>query len=352
MAKVRIGLIGLGFMGSTHFRIYRSLKDAQIVALADVDPVKRKGDISSVNGNIGNDDNTKPLDLTGVKVYKDGLDLIKDKNVDVVDICVPTPYHKDYIVAALKAGKHVFSEKPLCRDLKQADEIAAAVKKARKSFYNIGMCVRAWPEYDDMKKRIDSGKYGKVISAEFRRLSRDVTYSGAWQNWYVDGKRSGGALLDLHLHDTDFIRYLIGRPVSVTSFGITDKCTGGAIDHVVTNYNFGKNGPIVMATGGWTSAEKVPFEMSFQIICEKATIRFMSEGYKIYHTDGKVETPKINAGKLPTGWHQEIAYFVDCVKKGVKPNRWQTFDSVLDGFKIVMAEEQSVKSKKPVTVKY
>ena len=104
MSKVRIGIIGLGFMGSTHFRIYRSLPNAEIVALADVDPAKRKGDISSVNGNIGNDDNSIPLDLTGVTTYENGFDLINDPNVDVVDICVPTPYHKDYMVAALKAG--------------------------------------------------------------------------------------------------------------------------------------------------------------------------------------------------------------------------------------------------------
>ena len=93
MKKVRVGLIGLGFMGSTHFRIYRELEDAQIVALADVDPRKRAGDVSSVIGNIGNADNSQPLDMTGVKTYDNGYDLIKDPDVDVVDICVPTPDH-------------------------------------------------------------------------------------------------------------------------------------------------------------------------------------------------------------------------------------------------------------------
>ena len=68
MEKVRVGLIGLGFMGSTHFRIYEELEDAQIVALADIDPRKRAGDVSSVIGNIGNADNSQPLDMTGIKV--------------------------------------------------------------------------------------------------------------------------------------------------------------------------------------------------------------------------------------------------------------------------------------------
>ena len=67
MKKARIGLIGLGFMGSTHFRIYEAMENAEIVALADIDPVKRKGDISKVIGNIGNADNSQPLNMTGIR---------------------------------------------------------------------------------------------------------------------------------------------------------------------------------------------------------------------------------------------------------------------------------------------
>ena len=76
MDKVRIGLIGLGFMGSTHFRIYEAMKDAQIVALADVDPAKRRGDISKVVGNIGNADNSRPLNMEGIRTYESGFDLM------------------------------------------------------------------------------------------------------------------------------------------------------------------------------------------------------------------------------------------------------------------------------------
>ena len=126
MEKVRIGLIGLGFMGSTHFRIYQELENAQLVALADIDPRKRAGDVSSVIGNIGNADNSQPLDMTGITTYESGYDLINDPNVDVVDICVPTPDHAGLIVAALNAGKHVMAEKPFARNLAQAEEIKAA----------------------------------------------------------------------------------------------------------------------------------------------------------------------------------------------------------------------------------
>ena len=68
MKQVKIGLVGLGFMGSTHWGVYQGMKNAKVVALADVDAKKRRGDISAVVGNIGGGDNSKPLDLTGVTV--------------------------------------------------------------------------------------------------------------------------------------------------------------------------------------------------------------------------------------------------------------------------------------------
>ena len=144
--KVKIGIVGLGFMGTTHWGVYKGLKSAQIVALADVDDRKRRGDVSAVVGNIGGGDNSKPLDLTGVTVYEDAFALISNADVDVVDICVPTPIHADIVCAALAAGKHVFCEKPLCRDAAQMKKIVAAAKTA-KGFFNVGLCVRAWPEY-------------------------------------------------------------------------------------------------------------------------------------------------------------------------------------------------------------
>ena len=136
--KVNVGIIGLGFMGTTHWGVYKGLKNARITAIADVDAKKRRGDISAVVGNIGGGDNSKPLDLTGVAVYEDAFALMSNADVDVVDVCVPTPDHADIACAALAAGKHVFCEKPLCRDAAQMKRIVAAAKSA-KGFFNVGL---------------------------------------------------------------------------------------------------------------------------------------------------------------------------------------------------------------------
>ncbi len=350
MSKVKIGIIGLGFMGTTHFRIYRDcVPNAQVIAVADIDPVKLTGNISAVKGNIGNDDNSIPLDFTNIKTYETGFDLIKNPEIDVVDICVPTPWHKDLILAALAAGKHVYAEKPLCRNLAQAEEIAAAVKASDK-FFNVGMCVRAWPAYRHAYEGLTAGKYGKMRAANFHRISPNVDGNN-WQNWYMTDELSGGALLDMHLHDSDAIRYFFGRPKAVTSVGLTGFVSKDAVDHVITTYHFDDD-VLVSAEGTWGAAVNTPFEMTFQIWCEKATLKLSPEDYKIYWTDGTVETPKIDDQGLPTGWHQAIKYFIDCVKNGVKPDKYQDFDSVYDSFKIIMAEQESIDKNSRIEIKY
>ena len=345
MKKVNIGIVGLGFMGTTHWGVYKGMKNARIVAIADVDAKKRKGDVSAVVGNIGGGDNSKPLDLSGVAVYSDAASLIADASVDVVDICVPAPDHADIACAALAAGKHVFCEQPPCRDAAQAKRIIAAAKKA-KGFLNVGLCVRAWPEYRHALEYYRSGKAGKMKSATFKRISPSVD-GNAWQNWFMDGARSGGALLDLHVHDADQVNCFFGLPKSVTAVGARGVVSKGGVDHVVATYDYG-DGTLVMTEGGWAAAKGTPFEMSFTIVCEKATLKLDASGYHIYPVKGKPLTPKLDVKAGPTGWHQELAYFVDCVAKGVKPEKYQTLASVADTMKLIFAEEKSVKTRKGV----
>ena len=346
MKKVRIGVVGLGFMGTTHFRIHRANKNCVITAISDVDAKKRKGDISAVHGNIGNDDNSIPLDLKGVKVYEDALEMVKDPEVDMVDICVPTPWHTEIVVAALKAGKHVFCEKPLCRKVEELKKIAAAAKDA-KGFLNFGMCVRAWPEYRHAYEYFKSGKAGKLLSATFKRISPGVD-GASWKNWYMDGAISGGAFLDMHVHDVDEVNYFFGLPKKVVSHGV-NICSKGGIDHVFSFYDYG-DGKLVATEGGWEQAKGATFEMSFNIVCEKATLKLDQTGYGVYLKSGKVIKPKVDAKYGPTGWHMELGYFVDCIVKGVKPVKYQTLDSVIDSMKLVFAEERSIKQKKAIAL--
>jgi predicted dehydrogenase len=347
--KVKVGIIGLGFMGTTHFNIHKELGKSEIVAVADVDIRKLRGDWSSVVGNIGDSDYSKPVDMSKIETYIDAMDLIANKEVEMVDICVPTYLHEKFVIAALKKGKHVFSEKPIGRTIHEAKRITEEAEISDKYFMN-GLCVRYWPEYRHAWELYKSGELGKVISAAFKRVSPS-SHDNSWQDWFMNADLSGGALLDLHLHDTDLVRYFFGRPVSVTSFGTGNFRSANGIDHVFTNYNF-ENKNLIMAEGGWDPAKNTPFEMSFQIVCEKGTIRLSELDYQVIYEDGSVHHPKPAIENLPTGWHVEIDYFLSSILAGTVPDKYLNTTEMCDSIAIIEAEEKSINERRTVKVEY
>jgi len=107
------------------------------------------------------------------------------------------------------------------------------------------MCLRFSPEWVWLQKAIRTGTYGQVLAARFRRVAEPPAWG---QKNFFNGAESGGGLFDLHIHDTDFVQYCFGRPEAVFSTGYSKM--SGAIDHVVTQYQFA-SGPIVHAEGSW-----------------------------------------------------------------------------------------------------
>lgn len=339
--KIRVGIIGIGFMGSTHFHVYKTNPKAEVIAIADIDKRKLNGDWSSIVGNIGGFDNEN-INLKSIKTYEDGMDLISDPDIDMVDVCVPTFLHKKYVLAALEAGKHVHIEKPIARNLSEAKEIVAAAKKA-KSFLALGMCIRFWPEYRYAWELYKSNKIGKLISATFKRVSPSIA-GNAWEDWFMNSNLSGGSLLDLHLHDIDEVLYFFGKPNKVSSFGSKGfRSDEEGIDHAISIYDFG-DGTLVTTEAGWDPAPVTPFEMSFQIVCEKATIRLSETGYKIIWEDGTIEEPKPATEGFPTGWHVELNYFLDCIINNKEPEDYISYDDMIAGIAIVEAAKKSIDS--------
>ena len=314
-----------------------------MVAIADVNKDKLKGDWASIAGNI-DDPSTKSVDLTGIKTYAKAEDLIKDPEVDLVDITLPTYLHADYAIKALKAGKHVLCEKPIALTMAQAERMVAAAKKA-KGLFMVAHCIRFWPEYEVTKKMIDKKTYGPVYSATFRRVSPTPVWG--WRNWLQKHKLSGGALIDLHIHDIDFVNHLFGRPQSVTAVGMSK--TSGGVDHIVADYTFLRKNLQVTAEGGWAFPPTFPFSMAFTIVCEKATIEYSSAAspsLTVYTATGRTLTPKVAAGD---GYSREINYFLDCIRKGEKPTR-VTLEDARDALKVAWAEMKAVRTGRRATV--
>ncbi|MEL7087339.1 MAG: Gfo/Idh/MocA family oxidoreductase, partial [Planctomycetota bacterium] len=250
---IHVGVIGLGMMGLTHLDAYAKLPGVKVAAVADLDDDRLSGKTSAAGNIEGQAEQGFDLTAAGLKKYRDDLDLIADPDIDVVDICVPTPGHSAIALASLGAGKHTLIEKPLVRTHDQAQPLIDAAATAWDQHGAVSMCamcMRFWPGWDWLKQAVEAQTYGHVHAATFRRVA---SHPGG--PFYSDGDACGGAILDLHIHDSDFVRHLFGEPADVDTRGY--RKTTGQPDHVLSTYHFAPGTPgladdaLVAAEGGW-----------------------------------------------------------------------------------------------------
>jgi 1,5-anhydro-D-fructose reductase (1,5-anhydro-D-mannitol-forming) len=337
---IRVGIVGFGFMGRQHLNCYRGLRGVQVVAICDRDKAHFKVS-NKIKANV---DGETDLDIADIATYTDFEKMLTEERLDAVSITLPTFMHRAFTVKALESGLHVLCEKPMAMDVEQCEDMIAAAK-ANKRILQIGHCIRFWPEYAKTKEIVDSGKYGSVISASFRRISPVPKWS--WKNWLIRSKQSGGAIMDLHIHDADYIQYLFGLPEAVRSEAAIGPSSG--FDYVTTQYVY-KNGKVVSAEGGFVMSPDFKFEMSFVISLNKATIVYdcgHMPTLQVYEYGGGYLTPKIESGD---GWLREIVHFVKKVK-GVKVPRIISPTDSLNAVKIILAEKLSAESKKEVAIR-
>ena len=298
---IKVGLIGCGFMGGMHAACYGALAPlgVKVTAVADVRP--------AFAAKLA-DENTA--------IYATGMELIEQADVDVVDICLPTHLHTAHAVAAMKAGKHVFVEKPICMDegemeLLLATELETGVK------VQVGQVIRQWTEYMWLKETVDSGVYGKVLHGQFRRLSSLPTW--AWENWLHQVDKSGGVAVDMHVHDVDFVRYILGEPDTVKAQAYRDE--NGVIQQINALFSYGSH-VSVSVEAGWNYPADFPFTADFRVKFEKATVVNAGGTLTVYPNAGGAEIPKLAeefqgdndiGGNISSlgGYYNELKYFVE-----------------------------------------
>lgn len=336
---VNVAVVGLGFMGVTHIRAYQQIPGARLVAVCDAVRLPVNGVLTGVSGNIGGPD---ALRLgPDVKAYREFDEMLADPRVELVDLCVPTPLHAPQAIAALRAGKHVICEKPLARTPAIARQIVQAAKAA-KGFFMPAMCMRFWPGWSWLKELAERKTYGKILAARFRRVSSPPAWS---RNTYFKGEVSGGALLDLHIHDTDFVQFIFGRPRSVYSTGLSR--FSGAIDHVVTQYRVA-GGACVYAEGSWLLT--AGFNMGYTVMFERATVDFdLARGDEALRVDEEGKPTRTVKLKGPDGYGAELRYMIRCIQTGTPPSVVTAQDG-LSAVEICAAEEKSVKTGRVVTL--
>jgi predicted dehydrogenase len=196
-----------------------------------------------------------------------------------------------------------------------------------------GHVLRFWPEYVKIKEIIDSGYLGRPLNAFCERLAVTPDWQvGAWDK---SEKYSGGAAIDLHIHDLDLLIWLFGRPEIVKANGILtpENPKEGGFSHIFTSAQF-RNGEAGFAEGGWSFKGAFPFTMAVRVLCERGTIewifragknieeRSQAANIKIYCNDGSTETIE---AKQADPFFNELSYFIDCIENN-RPVEKATFE--------------------------
>lgn len=296
---VRVGIIGFGFMGRTHARAYlnaaRDGYPVELVKIAD-HSLRSLEDADTSAGNLETGDDA--LDLSRVTLAQSTDEIIADPQIDLLSICTHTDTHVDFAIRAIEAGKHVLVEKPIAINPEDVQCLAAAARLSDRVCMP-AMCMRYWPAWVKIHEMIAQDQYGRVRSAEFHRLGSRPTWGA---EFYSDEARSGGALYDLHIHDTDFIVHCFGVPRAVT--------TSGDGLHLSSIYHY-DGGPVhVLAQGAWDHQASVGFRMRCTIVCEQATIDFdiARDDQLIVHRGDASES--IDVGSL-SGYDGEVRAMID-----------------------------------------
>lgn len=345
---IRIGIIGVGFMGYTHFEGARDLDGAKVTAFATRNEKKLAGDWTGIQGNFGPPGGQ--VDVSELKCYSDYKQLLADPDIDLVDICVPTDKHFDVVLESLAAGKPTLVEKPISVDLQEAQQMTEAAEKAGVPLL-VAHVLPFFPEFRFAANAIQSKKFGALRAGHFKR----VICPPDWSSDMSDFRKLGGWGIDLHIHDNHFIAHVCGQPQSVFSTGLLQD---GFVNHVHTSYVYGNDGPAVTAVSGGIAASGLAFGHGFDLYFENATLVFDAGTYggewvvnrplSVVTNDGKVEAVDLAGDdKWCSAFTHELQLAVNHLRGGNDPGPLSS-GLALDALKICYAEAESIASGKPV----
>lgn len=310
---VRIGIAGIGFMGYIHFLAAQHVRGGAVTAICSRDPKKRAGDWRDIHGNFGPPG--QMVDLAALKRHERFDDLLADPNVDLVDICTPTLQHESMALAALAAGKHVLVEKPIALAMDAADRMVAAARAAKRLLM-VGHVLPFFPEFSFLVDAAQSGRFGALQAGQFKRVIAKPDWSAA----HSDVAQTGGPAIDLHIHDTHFIRLLAGMPRRVFAIG---RCEGEAVTHVQAQYVWGDGGPSIGAVSGALAQKGRPFVHGYEVYFERATIVHESglQAPTVLTADGQVQVPTLaGSGDPIESFAAELQAAVNGVQAGAAPD--------------------------------
>ncbi|SFJ02452.1 Predicted dehydrogenase [Paenibacillus sp. UNC496MF] len=299
---MRIALIGAGAMGTVHAEAHARNPRAELVGIVDARP----------------DAAAALAERLGTRAYAALDELLADAEPDVVDICLPTPLHKEYVLRAAALGKHAICEKPIAGNLADARAMIGACKSAGVHLY-IGHVVRFFPEYAQARELVRAGEIGDVGTVRAERVS---SAPSGYNGWYADFAQSGGVLLDLLLHDFDWLRWTFGDVERVYARGLHASGDASGPDHAFATLRF-RSGAIGYANGSWAFPEG--FATRLEVAGNGGILSVNSEDAVTNRTRLAARSADRPAVQVPRSalaaspYDDELAHFLRCIEDGIAP---------------------------------
>lgn len=286
-------LAGAGFMGKTHIEAAQHLDNVEYIGILDASKEAAEALARQYK----------------ISAFCDFGKAASELRPDAVDICVPTSFHMPMINSCAEKGIHVLCEKPLALSLHDALKIKEICDEKGIKIM-VAQVLRFWPEYMYAADAAKNGKYGKILSIDCKRFSA----LPGWNAWMTKSDVGGGAVLDLQIHDIDFILQLAGMPESVQATG---RVFNGTINSVQNKF-FYSSGISVISEASFMMPQSYPFRMYFRIEFENAVMEMdfwqpKHQRLKVFPSDGEMFIPDL-PGKDAYG--EEIAYFAEQLQKG------------------------------------
>jgi predicted dehydrogenase len=318
--KLKVAVVGAGFMGETHVASYRGLEDADVTYVCDVDASKGR-----------------PLADSAGAEYVSDFDQLLSKDLDVIDICLPTPLHRPFAVRTLESGYNLFLEKPLAIDVEEGEAIVKAADRSS-GLSMVGQVVRFWPGYRELKEKVESGGIGDPR----HMLCYRVGPPPGWADWYMDMGKSNGVIFDLGLHDIDFVRWVMGEPKRVYS-QVFELDQVHAHGQVALDYGSGE----ALCECSWLGSSTFPFTTYCEVAGTEGLAHVDSRSNNSFSRFG-VEVERADMYHRD-GYARELGHFIRCVKGDVEPE--VPLSEGLETVKLSLAAVKSAKGGGPVSLR-
>ena len=326
MDEYKVAIVGFGGIARLHYAAYQKLiaegLPIRIVAVCERNTANIYDEVKI---NLGGDQIA--LDRS-IPVYTDADDMLANCDFDVADVCLPLFLHKDFTIKFLRAGKHVLCEKPMASDSDQCREMIDVANECNKLLM-IGQCLRFDPHYRYLKRCIDEATFGKILYLTMERIS---TYP-AWAADFQSSDRTGGCILDTHIHDLDMARFLLGDPASVSTVRY-DRIPHGQLVNTRLLYDE----VTVVVDGAWDEARPEPFRHGYHAKFENASVVFDGEKTLVYpNTRNAYRADVVDADRIA----EEIRVFITTLADGKTASLDNPSESALMSVKLVERARES-----------